>query len=81
MCLAVATASSATGYVIHTDDGCATEIHCTACRTGLAGTAVQVAVPFLAPIASIEIAPLDPAPPSREADTPRTPALRGPPIA
>ena len=81
VCLVVATVSTATGFVVHTDDGCPTEIHCTACRTGLAGTAIQVAVAGLAPVASIEIAPVDPAPSSREADTPRTPALRGPPIA
>lgn len=75
----MATVSTATGFVPHTDDGCPTEIHCGVCRTGLAGTAIQVAVPILAPIPSVEIASSDPAPPIRDADTPRTLALRGPP--
>ena len=80
-CLVVATVSTATGFVTHTDDGCPTEIHCTVCRTGLAGTAIQVAVPILAPVALIEFTPRDPAPPPCDTDTPRTLALRGPPIA
>ena len=79
-CLVVAAVSTAPGFVSHTDDGCPTEIHCTVCRTGLTGAAIQVAVPTLASAVSIEIALRDPIPSVRDADTPRTLALRGPPI-
>jgi hypothetical protein len=66
---------------VHTDDGCAVEIHCVACRLAVAGTAVVAPALDVAPrpvvISAVAIV-LRPA--ALEA-APRTFEPRGPPLA
>ena len=65
----------------HTDDGCPIEIHCTVCRVHMAGLATPIAVPALAPVWSVDVAPSDARPIVGDAAAPSTLALRGPPAA
>lgn len=77
--LALVGADTSQGFVRHTDDGCRTEIHCQACRTGLARIAVAGAIQL--PPVLLVACPAEPI--SSESDLAR-PAirltlLRGPP--
>jgi hypothetical protein len=65
---------------VHTDDGCAVEIHCLACRLAVAGPAVVVAALDLAPRAVL-VSTVPVAPQSADIErAPRTFAPRGPPL-
>jgi hypothetical protein len=63
----------------HTDDGCAVEVHCVACRLLLGSATVLVAVPVLAPATVAVAAPIAPEPPARPAFAPRLFQTRAPP--
>ncbi len=80
-CLVVATMFLGVNLEDHTDDGCPIEIHCTVCRVHMAGLATQIAVPGLAPVWSVDVAPPDARPIVGDTAAPSTLALRGPPTA
>jgi branched-subunit amino acid permease len=66
---------------VHTDDGCAVEVHCLACRLTLGGSAVLAASLDVAPVTT-EVAletPVAPVVPERVA--PRLLRSRAPPLA
>jgi hypothetical protein len=66
---------------VHTDDGCAVEIHCVACRLAVSGTAVVAPALDLVPRAVL-VSALAPAPePTEHESGPRTSEPRGPPLA
>jgi hypothetical protein len=46
---------------VHTDDGCAVELHCLACRLSVAGTTVLSPALILTPIATAVELPASPA--------------------
>lgn len=75
-------AAFAQSALVHTDDGCAVEMHCLACRLALGTTAVAPApaLPLGADLIDLGAAPPAPAQPvveiAREAV-----ASRGPPLA
>ena len=77
----LALAVSAGAAVIHTDDGCAVEIHCVACRQGFASTADVAALPAAATRLSPDPLPPPPARRLPESTAPLHVALRGPPLA
>jgi hypothetical protein len=79
--LAVASAAVGDGFLVHTDDGCATETHCVTCRSVLARTADVSLVPAIAPFVAIAHAVVAPQLPAPEPATPRYVAPRGPPFA
>ena len=79
--LAVATASVGDGFLVHTDDGCATETHCLTCRSVLARTADVALVPSITPFVAMVSAVAAPDLPAPEPATPRHIAPRGPPTA
>ena len=66
-------------FVVHTDDGCAVEIHCLACRW--AHAAAAIAPPPPRPPLAVEVARAVPPPAERlTAQVPREPLpARGPP--
>jgi hypothetical protein len=66
----------------HTDDGCAVEIHCLACRLVLGSTAVapQPAISVAPGLIDLGAAPQTPAPRAVESAT-RAVTTRGPPLA
>lgn len=65
--------------LIHTDDGCAVEVHCNACLLGL-GTHVVPAAAFSLPRVVVVVDQVTPTePPAREEATPRRLPSRGPP--
>jgi hypothetical protein len=77
--LAAFSAPALEGYLPHTDDGCAVEVHCIVCRAQLGTTGV--AVPILAlpvPSDTARVVVL-PRPKPRPDATVRTAASRGPP--
>lgn len=80
-CLVMAVTSVGADFLPHTDDGCATEIHCTVCLTTLAGRVIEVAAPLLAPAAATERPIWERAAHPSDTRTPRTLTLRGPPAA
>ena len=66
--------------VVHTDDGCAVEIHCLACRSAVAGPAVVVSALDVVP-GPVLVATLPARPQSRSLESPtRTSDPRGPPL-
>ena len=65
----------------HTDDGCAVEVHCVACRLLLGGATVLTTVPILAPAAVTVAAPIAPEPLARSTVAPRLFQSRAPPLA
>lgn len=66
---------------VHTDDGCAVEIHCLACRLSVGGAAVFGAVPVVAPT-SVAVATLSvPTLLAARTVSPRLFQSRAPPLA
>jgi hypothetical protein len=65
----------------HTDDGCAVEVHCVACRLLLGGATVFATVPILAPATVAVEAPIAPEPLARLTVAPRLFQSRAPPLA
>jgi hypothetical protein len=80
-CLALACIVLGNGFLVHTDDGCATEIHCVTCRTALGLAADVVALPVIVPV--LVVASNGSPVPIRRPDavSPRDVDSRGPPAA
>jgi hypothetical protein len=66
---------------VHTDDGCAVEVHCIACRLLLGGATVLPTVPILAAAIVALEAPIAPEPLARRTVAPRLQQPRAPPLA
>ena len=66
---------------VHTDDGCAVEIHCLACRHAVGTTAVSPPAPLPLAAELVDLGAV-PQPPGAFAPrfAPRTDATRGPPL-
>jgi hypothetical protein len=79
--LLLALAVSTAGSFVHTDDGCAVERHCTACRAALASAGA--APPDVPQLAAASLAgSVSPEAPATHPDAPVAPAPnRGPPAA
>lgn len=79
--LLAALAASVVGPLVHTDDGCAVEQHCTACRTALASLGVAPpAAPLIAVAERAEPGAPDPGAAAR-AGAILAELTRGPPAA
>jgi hypothetical protein len=66
---------------VHTDDGCAVEVHCLACRLTLGGSAVLASSLDVAPATTIVAVETRPAPVAPEPVAPRLLPARAPPLA
>jgi len=66
---------------VHTDDGCAVEVHCLACRLSAGGAATFAAVPLVAPTSVAVVTPSPATHPAPRTVSPRLFQSRAPPLA
>jgi hypothetical protein len=79
--IGLGSATVAVEYLPHTDDGCAVEIHCLACRTSLSQTATTTTALVLpAPAEWVEWRAVE-RPRSLQGGTVRVATSRGPPLS